>query len=224
MDRGIPPTLERLLDVSDSAEREAAWEAFVATFSRLLLHTIRRHGGSHDVVMDRYASVLERLEADDFRRLRTWAGDGRSQFTTWLVVVVNRLCHDDHRSRYGRNRPAGVAATEARARRRKLADLVADEIQPDRLSAESGAVAGGDDPEAGLQAAELPSELARQVAALSADDQMLLTLRFRDGLSASRIATLMSLPTPFHVYRRLNQVLDGLRRALKARGIEDSHP
>jgi RNA polymerase sigma factor (sigma-70 family) len=222
MDRGIPPTLRDLLDVSDSAAREAAWEAFVANHSRLILHTIRRHGGSHDVVMDRYALVLERLQADDFRRLRTWAGDGRSRFTTWLVVVVNRLCHDEHRSRYGRNRPAGAAAQEARARRRKLADLVADEIQPDRLSAESGAVAGRDDPEAALHAAELSNELARQVAALSPVDQILLTLRFRDGLSASRIAGLMSLPTPFHVYRRLNQVLETLRQALKARGIDGS--
>jgi hypothetical protein len=50
---------------------------------------------------------------------------------------------------------------------------------------------------------------------------LLLKYRFEDALPASRIARLMSFPTPFHVYRRLNTILVSLRRTLQAAGIED---
>ena len=42
--------------------------------------------------MDHYAFMLDRLQEDGFHRLRAFAGDGRGQFTTWLVVVARRLC------------------------------------------------------------------------------------------------------------------------------------
>ena len=44
----------------------------------------------------------------------------------------------------------------------------------------------------------------------------------KDDLSASRIAGIVGMPTPFHVYRALNSVLSQLRLALEARGIEGS--
>jgi hypothetical protein len=52
----------------------------------------------------------------------------------------------------------------------------------------------------------------------------LIKLRFDDGLSAAAIAEFMRFPTPFHVYRRLTHVLDALRRALQARGVEGPVP
>lgn len=57
--------------------------------------------------MDRYAHVLDKLQVDDFRRLRTFVADGRGKFTTWLTVVVRRICLDHHRQRYGRVRERG---------------------------------------------------------------------------------------------------------------------
>lgn len=219
---GVPVVLATLLSSTDPRERDRSWETFVEQHSRLILHAIRSCGGSHDAVMDRYAFVLEQLRADDYRRLRTWAGDGRSQLSTWLVVVVKRLCHDHHRSHYGRHRPeAGNGAREARVQRRKLADLVADELKPDQISAGDGVA---HHPEMALRTADLNGALHHAVEQLAAGDQLLLTLRFRDELSAAQIARQVGLPTPFHVYRRLNHLLLALRRNLAARGIEDATP
>ena len=51
-------------------------------------------------------------------------------------------------------------------------------------------------------------------------DRLMLKFRFEDDLSASAIAKLMGLPSPFHVYRRLNSLFLTLRRSLRAGGLE----
>jgi len=223
MPSGQPPLLRVLLNCPDPAERERAWAGFVAEHTGLILFAIRRYGGaSRDAVMDRYAFVLEQLELDDFRRLRAWVNDGRSQFGTWLVVVVGRLCHDHHRVRYGRSPASGSENTAVHERRRRLADLVAEELNPELIQDEGDGAAP--DPGITLRRAELLETLARAVAVLETADQMLLTLRFRDGRSAAEIARIMAFPTPFHVYRRLNHLLAVLRRNLVSWGVEDSAP
>lgn len=223
MSATTPAVLAALLTAHDPTERERRWEEFVAQYSRLIMHSVRRHPGSHDDVMDRYTLVLEQLRADDFRRLRTWAADGRSQLSTWLVVVVKRLCHDHYRLRYGRDRSSDAEAAEVRERRRRLADLVADEIDPEVIAAEPGGQSGAD-ADIVVRRSELHACLADALSTLDTADQLLLTLRFRDDLPASQIAQMLSLPTPFHVYRRLNRILDSLRIALRERGVEDSAP
>ena len=45
-------------------------------------------------------------------------------------------------------------------------------------------------------------------------DQLLLRLRFDEELTARQIAGLLGLPTPFHVYRRLDAVCATLRTRL----------
>ena len=55
---------------------------------------------------------------------------------------------------------------------------------------------------------------------LTPRERLLLALRFEDELSASRIASVLELPTPFHVYRYLNAVLSRLRAALVQRGLD----
>jgi len=47
--------------------------------------------------MDRYAFVLDRLRARNFRRLRRFQPRGSARFTTWLVLVSRRLCLDHRR-------------------------------------------------------------------------------------------------------------------------------
>src|SRR5690348_9515444 len=51
----------RAFDSTDAAVREAEWERFLATHSKLLLHVARSFGDGHDAVMDRYAYLLEQL-------------------------------------------------------------------------------------------------------------------------------------------------------------------
>src|SRR5688572_14416739 len=99
----LPPELERLLDsAAHRGDPDEAWAALVAKYSRLLMTVARDVAPGHDAAMDAYAFVLERLREDDCRRLRGFVADGRSSFTTWLVVVTRRLCVDHYRQRYGR--------------------------------------------------------------------------------------------------------------------------
>ena len=68
MDAPLPPELARLLAATDEAAREPAWGAFVATHSRLLLHTCRTVARDHDAAMDAYAHIPESLRDDAFGR------------------------------------------------------------------------------------------------------------------------------------------------------------
>lgn len=208
-----PAELSRLLSTPDPPARDAAWEAFVASHSRLLLHTARSLNHDYDAAMDGYAYVLEALREDDCRRLRAYAADGRSKFSTWLVVVARRLCLDFHRHRYGRARESGPHSRDLRAARRRLVDLVAEELDTSRLAPPASS-----DPAAELQDRERAAALDATLRALPPRDRLLLALRFEDDLPAREIARVMGFPTPFHVYRRLNTLLGSLRHALRQHG------
>jgi DNA-directed RNA polymerase specialized sigma subunit len=106
---------------------------------------------------------------------------------------------------------------ELRLARRSLADSIAAEIDTDYLP-DPGAI--GADVQAVLR--ERESLLCAELSRLSPRERLILALRFQDGLSASRIARILALPTPFHVYRQLNGILRGLRTALLARGFDGS--
>jgi RNA polymerase sigma factor (sigma-70 family) len=216
-----PSELVALLAARDDAQRDAAWDAFVARYSRLLLLIAREFGGTYDDAMDRYAVILARLREDDFRRLRVWASDRRSALTTWLGVIARRTSLDELRRRYGRRGEANERQ-EVRQQRRRLADLVTEELLPEMDSPDAhGAVAPA---ELELRRAELRERLATSVNELPTVDQLLLTLRFRDERTASDIARILGLPTAFHVYRRLGRVASQLRDALRRRGVEDPVP
>jgi RNA polymerase sigma factor (sigma-70 family) len=215
----LPAELSALLDAVDPAAREAAWQAFLETYGRLLLHTARSVGRDYDAAMDAYAYLLEQLRADDFRRLRAYLPTDRSKFTTWLVVVARNLCVDHLRQRYGRADEAGGDAVESRAARRRLADLLAAELDVDALSDATAL-----DPESRIQADDLTRAVAGAVAELAPRDRLLLTLRFEDDLPAREIGRILRFPTPFHVYRRLNFLLAQLRSSLRRRGVHGPEP
>src|SRR5690242_433674 len=147
-----PPELARLFTAADPPTHDAAWAAFVAAHSRLLLHTARSLNHDYDAAMDGYAHVLEALRSDNYRRLRAYVADGRGKFSTWLVVVARRLCLDFHRQRYGRWR--GSDADEAHATRARLVDLISEEIDAAGVTA-----AERENPETLLQAGELAQAL-----------------------------------------------------------------
>lgn len=212
----LPPVLSELLAPAPAGEaRDGPWHAFLEEHDRLLRHVCRSLGGDEDAERDRYAHVLEELRRDDFRRLRRFAAEGRGTFTTWLTVVARRICLDHERSRYGRVSPASDA--DARDARRRLADLVAVNLDPDRLGSSAP-----EDPVARLEIEEARAALRAATTGLDPEDRLLLALRFADELSAREIAELVGLPTPFHVYRRLNAILARLRAVLAELGIEES--
>lgn len=218
-----PFRLETLLNAPDATSREAAWGEFVAEHSRLLIHIARDLFRQHDGAMDAYAHVLERLEEDCYRRLRGFQDDGRSRFTTWLTVVTRRLCLDYYRHRYGRPRGESTSngAAERLAVRRRLLDLT---VVRDGSVAELAAGDAASAPDAQLRAQQLNAAVGAAVAELSSEEQLLLKLRFDDGLSGAEIARVLGFATPFHVFRRLNATFARLRCALRARGVEGSAP
>lgn len=214
----LPRELHRLLE-ADPSTRDEAWDAFVLTHTRLLLHTARSIGRDHDVVMDAYAHVLEALRQDDFRRLRVYRPREGSKFTTWLVMVARRLCLDRVRLRYGQPRGKGAESEQLQLVRTRLADLLADEVDPDGLS-----VPGEAGPEIQLREQQLSQAVAAAVAELPTSDRLLLSLRFEDARSAREIAAIMRFPTQFHVYRRLATILETLKASLRRRGIDEAAP
>jgi len=219
MDATVPLQLGQLLSAPDAAVRAAAWDGLIADHTRLLLAVARSFGGAHDESMDRYSYILGELRAADFRRLRTFEPNRGASFSTWLTLTARKMCLDYLRTRYGRQRPTAYSdgGASQHAIRRTLADCVAseldDEFLPDlgALSADNLAVRRERD--AGLRMA---------LATLSPRDRLLLALRFRHQLSASRIADVLGVRTPFHVYRRLKTVLALLRSELESRGIDGS--
>jgi RNA polymerase sigma factor (sigma-70 family) len=223
MSRNLPPELATLLAERHSARRDVAWDVFVARYSKLLLMISREFGGSHDDAMDRYALILERLREDEFRRLRAWEGDRRSALTTWLGVIARRVCVDELRRRYGRaDRNATADDVAERRQRRRLVDLITEELVPDIDAPDAhGTVAVA---ELALRRFELRARLGLCLKDLPPDDQLLLSLRFRDGRSAAEIAPIVGLPSAFHVYRRIAKVAAVLREALRRRGVEDPVP
>jgi RNA polymerase sigma factor (sigma-70 family) len=209
-----PEEVTRLLASAPGPPADAAWSAFVSSYSELLLRVAADFGPGYDGALDRYAYMLDELRRNGCRRLRGFSADGRGRFSTWLVVVARRLCLDHYRLRYGRSRgtPPGRPGMEAsRATRRCLSDLagavedlagLADPALPD--------------PGERLDDEHRRSALGRAVAGLSPSDQLLLRLRFEDELTAREIARLLGLPTPFHVYRRLSAVCTKLRLHLES--------
>jgi RNA polymerase sigma factor (sigma-70 family) len=169
--------------------------------------------------MDRYAYALERLQERDFHRLRAYRPDGRTKFTTWLLVVFRRLCLDHYRQRYGRSpsRERGQSATGDHVLRRQLADGLTGRVDPEQVE-----TPGRQSPDAELTDRHRAERLTAAMSALPPADRLLLKFRFEDDLSANAIAKAMGFPTAFHVYRRLNVLLRSLRRTLRAGGVEGS--
>lgn len=213
------PTELRSLLLADPSTRDQAWDSFVSTYTRLLVHTARSVSREYDAAMDAYAHVLEALREDDFRRLRGYTPIPNSKFTTWLVMVARRLCVDHVRRRYGQPRSEDPASEQLQLVRTRLADLLAADVDPDRLTHPAEA-----SPETELRARQLEQAVATAVGELEPRDRLLLTLRFDDGRSAREIASIMRFPTQFHVYRRITAVLGMLRVSLGRRGIEGPTP
>src|SRR5262245_30044966 len=198
--RSLPSPVRHLLEAPEGSVQEQAWSEFLDSYSRLILYVARQTPGDHDTIMDRYAFVVERLRERNYRRLHTYAADGRGKFTTWLTVVVRRLCLDYNRLQHGRTPAPGDGTPVAPRRLVGVVSLRAELIE--RLP-DSQPLADEE-----LQRKQVLERLDAAMATLSPSDQLLLALRYQDDRSAREIASLVSLPTPFHVYRRLNRVHD----------------
>jgi RNA polymerase sigma factor (sigma-70 family) len=217
MGAATPFELSQLLCAADSSSQQAAWEDLIARHTRLLLAVSRSFNGGHDEAMERYTYMLDKLREDDFRRLRTFDETSGARFSTWLTVAARRMCLDHLRARYGRQRESAQPNRiyPLRSIRRALADSIGPEVDVERIVDEQS-------PSLIAQTVVGERDEALRVALvqLKSRERLLLALRYEDDLSAARIARIVGLPTPFHVYRQLNAVLEKLRLILESRGIE----
>jgi RNA polymerase sigma factor (sigma-70 family) len=184
----------------------------VARYSWLLLRVATAFTPDYDGGLDRYAFMLDELRKSDYRRLRKFAADGRGRFSTWLTVVARRLCLDHHRRQYGRFRgdvAAGSPRSMARSARRELMRLDGAAHDTSRLPSALEL-----DPTDELDDRERRVMLRRVLGQLAPGDQLLLRLRFEEDLTAREMATVLGLPSPFHVYRRLDAIYRTLRGRL----------
>ena len=217
MAASAPFQLGQLLRAADSSSQQAAWEDLIGRHTRLLLAVSRSFNGGHDEVMERYTYILDKLREDDFRRLRTFDDRSGARFSTWLTVAARHLCLDHLRSVYGRQRESDRSNRwyPLRRIRRALADSIGEEIDVDQIiDDQSQSVISR------TVVAERDELLRFALTRLSARERLLLALRYEDDLSASRIAGIVGLATPFHVYRQLNNILEKLRGMLQSRGVD----
>jgi RNA polymerase sigma factor (sigma-70 family) len=98
-------TVTQLLERLSSGRGDAAWSEFLARYSPLMMHVIRRHDADYDRTTECFIHVCGALSDDGFRRLRSFRTDGPARFKTWLMAVVSNLCVDRHRKEQGRIRP-----------------------------------------------------------------------------------------------------------------------
>jgi RNA polymerase sigma factor (sigma-70 family) len=210
-----PAEVSNLLLGTDRGDPEGAWAAFLERHTGLLLQVAFRFaGGSYDEAMDSYAYMLDELRRNDYARLRTYVACDHCTFAHWLVVVCRRLCLDHYRRKYGRQRSTKAVRAQVVARRdarRRLARLSASEQELAELPD-----ASTPDPSLALDALLEAGALRAAVARLGPNDRVLLKLRFEQDLTAREIATVLGLPSPFHVYRRLRRICDELRSQVAA--------
>lgn len=98
-------TVTDLLERLSSGRVDTAWGEFLARYSPLIMHVIRRHEADHDRAAECFIHVCGALGDTGFRRLRSYRPDGPARFPTWLMAVVANLCVDWRRKEQGRVRP-----------------------------------------------------------------------------------------------------------------------
>src|SRR6185503_9280302 len=94
-----------------SGHYDAAWDAFIGRYRRVIFAAIRHYAQDYDDVMEIFAHACEALRDDDFRRLKSYASqpNHNARFSTWLVTVVRHLTVDWFRQRDGRRRLPALA-------------------------------------------------------------------------------------------------------------------
>jgi len=156
----LPLALQKLFSTA-GGNADDAWAEFAREYSALLLHVARSTSRDRDEAMDAYAFLLEQLSEKSYRRLRNYAEDPNSKFTTWLVVVARRLCVDHSRIKYGRVRHSDSSRERERMiRRRRLEELSGIVEDVDEVADENGT-----QPDREVEASELSAELSTAVSA-----------------------------------------------------------
>lgn len=186
------PTDPELLRSVLAGDREAE-DAFVERYRGLVLGLARSRYGLRDgAAEDLLQETLEALWHDDRRALHAWRGQGR--FSTYLTVIVCRLC----RRRLASER-----------RRRNLED-------------ESPSVEGIESGEPSADALALDRErlgaVRRELSAMTSRDRLVIAWRFFDGRSPGDFASQLGISAGA-ARKALHDALRRLRKRLGEAGF-----
>jgi RNA polymerase sigma factor for flagellar operon FliA len=222
------------------------FEQELPRIERVIEVTASRHRLGRTERDDFRSYVLFKLLEDDCRRLRKFRGESR--FETYLNVVVQRLFLDFRIERWGKWRASAQARRLGKPAiliERLLYRDGLDRHEARETLAQHGFYLEPDDFEAILREIPCRSSRARHpdlggglseweragarrriedalrggFESLSAEDRVLLKLRFLDGRTVKQIAASMGLPER-PLYPRLRRVLHQLRGALEEMGLE----
>ncbi len=85
--------------------KEEAWKSFLEQNNRLIMSVIKNIVYDQDEAMEAYCFALDKLKADDCRKLTSYYAKSRNyNFETWIAVVVRNCCIDWIRKDKGRKR------------------------------------------------------------------------------------------------------------------------
>lgn len=263
-DEAVTALLERL----SSGRGDAAWNEFLAGYSPVIVHVIRRCGVAAGQADECFLHVCEALSDGGFRRLRTFRTDGPASFKTWLMAVVANLCIDWNRRENGRVRPfhsvsclpeldrqvyrcifeqrmtrtqcfhvllprfPGLTESRVGEINARLFQLLTPQqrwqltvrtpsltpvtypVSPEDESPAWQLAEPGPGPDELAEESQERGRLQQALAALPAEQRLLLRMRYEQNLSLAEIARLTGQPDPFRVNRRVQAALDALAGAM----------
>lgn len=202
--------------------------------------------------------VQLKLVENDYSILRQF--EEKSALSTYLTIVITRICLDIRAQQWGKWRPSaearrlgdravelealiardGLSQTEAIATVARSSGVDSSELQtlsaalpsrvprPRRAAADTlRQVAAGDQTDDAIIRSESQQHaftarklLDREIALLPAEDQLILRLRFREGMQIATIASIIDIEAR-KLYRHLEQLFSTLRDRLRVAGLDD---
>ena len=173
---------------------KAAWDSFVAQYSNLIYHTIKKTLNLHhvetraDFVEDLYQEFFLSLLRNEYKKLRQFRGAHGCSLPNWLRILAARLTIDFLR----KQAPTSGEVTGATSRH-----------SPDPA-----------EPSLNEQQEKL---LNQAIQTLSPRDRILLDLCYRQALASEQIATLLKTSVSA-VYAQKSRVLEKIREVLRRSG------
>jgi RNA polymerase sigma factor (sigma-70 family) len=192
--------------------------------------SVARRGGSRAADQQEFVDRARlKMVEDDYAELRRF--EGRSSLRTYLTVVLQRLFLDERVRRWGRWRLSAVARRMGPAAQRidilvRRDGLGADEAWHTVTQNEGWALTRAEFEavaaevvarERGQQAAHTCAALRCALAALTAEERVILKLRYQDDLRVGAVARALSLPEK-PLFRRIERLRARLRVSLEQQG------
>jgi len=141
--RSFPGQLRRLLEAAGRPQQDRAWADLLDFYSRLILSVARQVPRDDDVITDRCRFAVKGLREQSYRRLRTFAADGRGTFAEAVARLYPNATTHPGASGAG---PADEIEARVRLARQLLVDRTARPEEADAVLEAAATGAGSSRP------------------------------------------------------------------------------